>query len=144
MPNLETTYLAVRGAVTDAIKAAWNPGAGNLYYDPYHLPEDYAGGYPVVFIDARITSWENETPATDEVVIAFDITGVFANDATNGNDAAMIANLTAAQAQLYAVTNLGNYGYLGQMTDPVMERLDGNNRYMVGFTYRCNISIDRT
>jgi hypothetical protein len=144
MPSLETTYLAVRGAVVDAIKAAWNPANGNLYFDPYHLAEDYAGGYPVVFIDARIDSWENETPKTDEVVVAFEITGVFANNISTGNDRDMIVNLRAAQAQLYAVLNMGTYGYLGQMSDPSMTRLDGNNRYAVGFTYRCAISIDRT
>jgi len=64
--DLETSYLAVRGALVDAIKTAWSPV--KIYFDPFDLPEDYAGGYPVVFIDARITAWENETPKTDEVV----------------------------------------------------------------------------
>jgi hypothetical protein len=139
--DLETSYLAVRGALVDAIKTAWSPV--KIYFDPFDLPEDYAGGYPVVFIDARITAWENETPKTDEVVIAFDVTGIFANDVTNGNDAGMVANLTAAQAELYGVANMGNYGYLGQMSDAQLLRFDGNKRYGCAFSYQCSLSIDR-
>lgn len=141
MPDLNTTYTAVRGALVDAIHTAWSPSG--IYFKPFTVPEDYTGGYPVVFIKADISSWENETPVTDELVVAFEITGVFQNDVTDGNDMASVANLALAQAELYSIANMGDYGYLGQIMDPFMEDLEGNNRYMVGFTYRCNISIDR-
>ena len=141
MPDLNTTYTAVRGALVDAINAAWSPTG--IYFRPFAVPEDYTGGYPVVFIKVDIPGWENETAVTDELTVAFEITGIFQNDVTDGNDLASVANIALAQAELYGIANMGNYGYLGQMTDPVMEDLEGNNRYMVGFTYRCNISIDR-
>lgn len=141
MADLETTYLAVRGALVDAIDTAWSPV--KIYFDPFDLPEDYAGTLPIVWIESQITSWENETPATDEVVVAFLITGVFATSGS-GNDADAVAKMALAQAELYGTVNLGTYGYLGQMSDAQLLRFEANKRYGCAFTYTCAISIDRT
>jgi hypothetical protein len=140
MANLETSYLAVRGAVVDAIEEAWSPVA--IYHDPFQLPEGYAD-FPVVFMDASITSMGNETAVTDEIGIAWTITGIFESDGTNGNDLAFIGKVQLAQAELYAVLNMGNYGYLGQMTEAQRIDLDGNERFGVQFVYSCSLSVER-
>ena len=140
MADLDTSYLAVRGAVVDAIDEAWSPVA--IYHDPFQLAETYAA-YPVVFMDAAITSMQNETAVTDEVGIAWTITGVFESDIVAGNDAAFIGKVQLALAELYAVLNMGTYGYLGQITDPVRIDIDGNERFGVQLVYSCSLSVDR-
>lgn len=140
MADLETSYLAVRGALVDALVAAWSPA--EVYFDPFQVEESYTN-FPVLWIDAEISSWENETPATDELVVRFTITGIFAGDAVNGNDAAFVARVSAAQAELYGVLNLGGYGYLGQMSDATRIDLDGTARFGVQIVYSCAISIER-
>ncbi len=140
MADLDTSYLAVRGAVVDALKQAWDPVA--VYHDPFQLPEGYAD-FPVVFMDAEITSMQNETPVTDEVGIAWTITGIFESDAVNGNDAAFIGKAQLAIAELYGVLNMGTYGYLGQISEPRRVDIDGNERYGVQLVYSCFLSVER-
>lgn len=142
MPDLETTYAALRGALVAAIENAWSPV--KIYLPPQMIPEEYAGGFPVVVIDRTITNTNDGTFTRDELAIQFTVTGVFENNTTEGNDLEMIQKVTAAQAELYAIANLGDYGYLGQMSDPTAEALEGGNRYVASFTYTCRVSIDRT
>lgn len=140
MADLETSYLAVRGAVVDSIQEAWSPVA--IYHDPFQLAEAYAA-YPVVFMDASITSMENETAVTDEIGIAWTITGVFESDLVNGNDMVFIGKVQLALAELYGVLNMGTYGYLGQISEPVRIDIDGNERFGVQLVYSCSLSVDR-
>lgn len=141
MADAVTTYRAIKADLTDAIEAAWSPV--KIRWEPFQVPENYSGNLPLVWIDFEITASENETAVTDIKTLQFFITGIFDNNVTDGNLDEMWVQLSAAQAELYAITNLGGYGYNGLMANETLVPLDGNKRFGVQFTYTCEVSIER-
>ena len=144
MADLATSYLGARGGLVDAIDNAWSPA--KIYFAPFEAPETYTddpADYPVVWVDRVIGPPLNETPKTDTSVVQFIVTGIFLSDNTDGDDMASVVNLSAIQAELYAATNLGNYGYLGQMGENFLIDFESGERYGMQFIYSCEISYDR-
>lgn len=144
MAGLDTTYLGTRGGLVDAIDAAWSPT--HIWFAPFEAPEEYSddpADYPIVWIDRIIGPPLNETPVTDTATVQFIVTGIFLSDNTNGDDMDSVVKLAAAQAELYGIANLGNYGYNGQMGDNLLIDFESGERYGLQFTYSCEISYER-